>query len=130
MSLDCQTGVRSTAMTCRRQARGPGVTARRSPRALCAVRAQSTYGAVTLIVVDAPGEEQFYVMCLDTAIAGRGSYGRGSAPLIEHCFRPEPLAGDRGLPGAQRRCILRPPGIAPHGVLVLFYTSHMTVKDR
>jgi hypothetical protein len=29
-----------------------------------------TYGAVTLIVVSAPREEQFYVMCLDTTISG------------------------------------------------------------
>src|SRR5262249_56215510 len=29
-----------------------------------------TYGAVTLIVVSAPKEEQFYVMCLDTPISG------------------------------------------------------------
>src|SRR5262245_59865169 len=30
----------------------------------------STYGAVTIIVVSEPREEQFYVMCLDTAISG------------------------------------------------------------
>src|SRR5712691_10521605 len=29
-----------------------------------------TYGAVTIIVVSEPREEQFYVMCLDTAISG------------------------------------------------------------
>jgi hypothetical protein len=29
-----------------------------------------TYGAVTVIIVEEPGEEQFYVMCLDTAISG------------------------------------------------------------
>ena len=29
-----------------------------------------TYGAVTLIVLDAPGEEQCYVMCRETAISG------------------------------------------------------------
>jgi hypothetical protein len=28
-----------------------------------------TYGAVTLIVVDEPGAEQFYAMCLETAIS-------------------------------------------------------------
>jgi hypothetical protein len=28
-----------------------------------------TYGAVTLIVVDEHGEDQFYVMCLETAIS-------------------------------------------------------------
>ena len=29
-----------------------------------------TYGAVTLIVISEPRQEQFYVMCLDTAISG------------------------------------------------------------
>jgi hypothetical protein len=29
-----------------------------------------TYGAVTLIVVEEPGEEQFYLMCLKTALSG------------------------------------------------------------
>src|SRR5262249_46914449 len=29
-----------------------------------------TYGAVTIIVVSAPREEQFYLMCLDTVISG------------------------------------------------------------
>jgi hypothetical protein len=27
----------------------------------------------------------------------------------------EAPAGDRGLPGAQRRCVLRPPGLTPDG---------------
>src|SRR5256885_2855830 len=29
-----------------------------------------TYGAVTLIVISEPKEEQYYIMCLDTAING------------------------------------------------------------
>jgi hypothetical protein len=37
-----------------------------------------TYGAVTLIVVDEPKEEQFYVMCLNTATSGHDSYEHGS----------------------------------------------------
>ena len=37
-----------------------------------------TYGAVTLIVVDEPGEERFYLMCLETDRAGHGSSGHGS----------------------------------------------------
>jgi hypothetical protein len=47
-----------------------------------------TYGAVTLIVVNEPGEDQFYVMCLDTAISGPWliwAWKRRSS--IEHCFR-------------------------------------------
>jgi hypothetical protein len=47
-----------------------------------------TYGAVTLIVVDAPREEQFYVMCLDTTISGpRLIRAWKRRHWIEHCFR-------------------------------------------
>jgi hypothetical protein len=47
-----------------------------------------TYGAVTLIVVSEPREEQFYVMCLDTAISGpRLIRAWKRRYWIEHCFR-------------------------------------------
>jgi len=47
-----------------------------------------TYGAVTLIVVSAPREEQFYVMCLETAISGpRLIRAWKRRHWIEHCFR-------------------------------------------
>jgi hypothetical protein len=58
---------------------------------MCYARLQATsptYGAVTIIVVSEPREEQFCVMCLDTAISGphliRAWKRRHS---IEHCFR-------------------------------------------
>ena len=47
-----------------------------------------TYGVVTLIVVSEPREEQFYVMCLDTAISGpRLIRAWKRRHWIEHCFR-------------------------------------------
>jgi hypothetical protein len=47
-----------------------------------------TYGAVTLIVVEEPGEEQFYVMCLATALSGpRLIRAWKRRHWIEHCFR-------------------------------------------
>jgi hypothetical protein len=47
-----------------------------------------TYGAVTLIVVEEPGEDQFYLMCLDTAINGpRLNRAWKRRHWIEHCFR-------------------------------------------
>jgi hypothetical protein len=47
-----------------------------------------TYGAVTLLVVSAPKEEQFYVMCLDTAISGpRLIRAWKRRYWIEYCFR-------------------------------------------
>jgi hypothetical protein len=47
-----------------------------------------TYGAMTLVVIDEPREEQCYVMCLDTAISRPRlirAWKRRS--WIEHCFR-------------------------------------------
>jgi hypothetical protein len=47
-----------------------------------------TYGAVTVIIVKESGEEQFYVMCLDTAVSGPRlirAWKRRS--WVEHCFR-------------------------------------------
>jgi hypothetical protein len=47
-----------------------------------------TYGAVTIIVVDKPGEKQFYVMCLDTTIsAPRLIRAWKRRWWIEYCFR-------------------------------------------
>jgi hypothetical protein len=47
-----------------------------------------TYGAVTLIVVNESRQEQFYVMCLDTAISGpRLIRAWKRRHWIEHCFR-------------------------------------------
>jgi hypothetical protein len=47
-----------------------------------------TYGAVTLIVVSEPRKEQFYVMCLDTAISGpRLIRAWKRRHWIEYCFR-------------------------------------------
>ena len=47
-----------------------------------------TYGVVTLLVVSEPREEQFYVMCLDTAISGpRLIRAWKRRYWIEYCFR-------------------------------------------
>src|SRR6266480_6726836 len=47
-----------------------------------------TYGAVTLIVIDEPREEQFYVMCLETDISGpRLIRAWKRRHWIEYCFR-------------------------------------------
>jgi len=58
----------------------PGVIAAGPWHALCTVAGhQSNLGSVTLIVVEEPGKEQFYVMCLDTAISGPRLIRHGSA---------------------------------------------------
>ena len=47
-----------------------------------------TYGTVTLIIVSEPREEQFYVMCLATAISGpRLIRAWKRRHWIEYCFR-------------------------------------------
>src|SRR5215470_8143016 len=47
-----------------------------------------TYGAVTLIVVSEPREEQFYIMCLATAISGpRLIRAWKRRHWVEYCFR-------------------------------------------
>jgi hypothetical protein len=47
-----------------------------------------TYGAVTLIIVKEPGEDHFYLMCLETAIsAPRLIRAWKRRSWIEHCFR-------------------------------------------
>jgi hypothetical protein len=79
-----------------------------------------TYGAVTLIVVSAPREEQFYVMCLDTAISGpRLIRAWQRRYWIEYCFRTLKHLLARGLSGAERGCLLRPSRLTPDGVFCL-----------
>jgi hypothetical protein len=47
-----------------------------------------TYGAVTVIMVDGPGADQFYLMCLETAIsAPRLMRAWKRRSWIEHCFQ-------------------------------------------
>jgi hypothetical protein len=91
-----------------------------------------TYGAVTLIVVAEPREEQFYVMCLDTAISGpRLIRAWKRRHWIEHCFRTlkHLLATDACQVHSEDayygHLVLR-----LMGCLVLFYTSRVICKGR
>ena len=96
---------------------------------MCGWATSPTYGAVTLIVVAEPGEEQFYVMCLDTAISGpRLIRAWKRRHWIEHCFRTlKHLLATGACRVHQRRGILRPLGTAHHGVLgvVLHLAGHL-----
>jgi hypothetical protein len=91
-----------------------------------------TYGVVTLIVVRASREEQFYVMCLDTAISGPRlirAWKRRS--WIEYCFRTLKHLLATGACQVQNEdayyghLVLR-----LMGCLVLFYTSRVVCKGR
>jgi hypothetical protein len=91
-----------------------------------------TYGAVTLIVVDEHGEDQFYVMCLATAISGPRlirAWKRRS--WIEYCFRILKHLLATGVCQVHSEeayyghLVLR-----LMGCLVLFYTSRVICKGR
>jgi hypothetical protein len=91
-----------------------------------------TYGTVTLIVVRAPREEQFYVMCLDTAISGpRLIRAWKRRHWIEHCFRTLKHLLATGACQVQSEdayyghLVLR-----LIGCFVLMYTSRVVCKKR
>jgi hypothetical protein len=91
-----------------------------------------TYGMVTIIVVSEPREEQFYVICLETAISGPRlirAWKRRS--WIEYCFRTlkHLLATGTCQVHSEDRyyghLVLR-----LMGCLVLFYASRVICKGR
>jgi hypothetical protein len=91
-----------------------------------------TYGAVTIIVVSEPREEQFYVMCLDATISGpRLIRAWKRRHWIEYCFRTLKHLLATGACQVQSEAayyghlILR-----LMGCLVLFYTSRVICKGR
>jgi hypothetical protein len=91
-----------------------------------------TYGAVTLIVVAEPREEQFYVMCLETDISGpRLIRAWKRRHWIEYCFRTLKHLLATGACQVQSEdayyghLVLR-----LMGCLVLFYTSRVISKGR
>jgi hypothetical protein len=91
-----------------------------------------TYGAVTLLVVSEPREEQFYVMCLETAISGpRLIRAWKRRHWIEHCFRTLKHLLATGACQVQSEdayyghLVLR-----LMGCFVLFYTSRVVCKGR
>jgi hypothetical protein len=91
-----------------------------------------TYGAVTLIVVEEAGEEQFYVMCLETTISGpRLIRAWKRRHWIEYCFRSL-----KHLLAASACQVQSEDAYYGHlvlrlmGCLVLFYTSRVVCKGR
>ena len=92
----------------------------------------STYGAVTLIVVSEPREEQFYVMCLDTAISGpRLIRAWKRRHWIEHCFRTlKHLLATGACQVHSEDAYYGHLVLRLMGCLVLFYTSRVICKGR
>ena len=91
-----------------------------------------TYGAVTLLVVQEPREEQYYVMCLDTTISRpRLIRAWKRRHWIEHCFRTLKYLLATGACQVHSEdayyghLVLR-----LMGCFVLFYTSRVIGKGR
>ena len=91
-----------------------------------------TYGAVTIIVVSEPREEQFYVMCLETAIsAPRLIRAWKRRHWIEHCFRTlKHLLATGACQVHNEDAYYGHLVIRLMGCLVLFYTSRVICKGR
>ena len=101
--------------------------------ALCAVAGdQSNYGAVTLIVVSEPREEQFYVMCLETAISGpRLIRAWKRRHWIEYCFRTlKHLLATGACQVHSEEAYYGHLVLRLMGCFVLFYTSRVVCKGR
>jgi hypothetical protein len=91
-----------------------------------------TYGAVTIIVVSEPREEQFYVMCLDTAISGpRLIRAWKRRHWIEHCFRTlKHLLAAGACQVHSEAAYYGHLVLRLMGCFVLFYTSRIISKGR
>ena len=91
-----------------------------------------TYGAVTIIVVSESREEQFYVMCLDTAIsAPRLIRAWKRRHWIEHCFRTlKHLLATGACQVHNEDAYYGHLVLRLMGCLVLFYTSRIICKGR
>ena len=91
-----------------------------------------TYGAVTVIIVEEPGEEQFYVLCLETAISGpRLIRAWKRRYWIEHCFRTlKHLLATRACQVRNEDAYYGHLVLRLIGSFVLFYTSRVVCKGR
>jgi len=91
-----------------------------------------TYGAVTLIVISEPREEQFYVMCLATAISGpRLIRAWKRRHWIEHCFRTlKHLLATGACQVHSEEVYYGHMVLRLMGCFVLFYTSRVVCKGR
>jgi hypothetical protein len=91
-----------------------------------------TYGAVTLIVVSEPKEEQYYMMCLDTSISGpRLIQAWKRRHWIEYCFRTlKHLLATGACQVHSEEAYYGHLVLRLMGCLVLFYTSRVVCKGR
>jgi hypothetical protein len=92
----------------------------------------ATYGAVTIIVISEPREEQFYVMCLNTTIsAPRLIRAWKRRWWIEYCFRTlKHLLATGACQVHSEDAYYGHLVLRLMGCLVLFYTSRVVCKGR
>jgi hypothetical protein len=91
-----------------------------------------TYGAVTIIIVKEPSAEQYYVMCLETAIsAPRLIRAWKRRHWIEHCFRTlKHLLATGACQVHNEDAYYGHLVLRLMGSFVLFYTSPIVCKGR
>jgi hypothetical protein len=91
-----------------------------------------TYGAVTITIVKEPGADQYYVMCLETAISSPRlirAWKRRS--WIEHCFRTlKHLLATGACQVHSEDAYYGHLVLRLMGCFVLFYTSRIICKGR
>jgi hypothetical protein len=91
-----------------------------------------TYGAVTITIVKEPGADQYYVMCLETAISSpRLIRAWKRRHWIEHCFRTlKHLLATGACQVHSEDAYYGHLVLRLMGCLVLFYTSRVICKGR
>ena len=97
------------------------------------LEAQSpTYGAVTVVIVDEPGEDRYYLLCLETALSGlvlirrwrRRHWIEFVFRVLKHLVATESCQA-HGEDAYYGHLVLR-----LMGSFVLFYTSRVVCKGR
>jgi hypothetical protein len=91
-----------------------------------------TYGAVTIIIIKEPSAEQYYVMCLETAIsAPRLIRAWKRRHWVEHCFRTlKHLLATGACQVHSEDAYYGHLVLRLMGCFVLFYTSRVICKGR
>jgi hypothetical protein len=91
-----------------------------------------TYGAVTITIVKEPGTDQYYVMCLETAISSpRLIQAWKRRSWIEHCFRTlKHLLATGACQVHSEEAYYGHLVLRLMGCFVLFYTSRVICKGR
>jgi hypothetical protein len=91
-----------------------------------------TYGQVTVVIVDEPGQDRFYLVCLETARSAPQLIQRWRQRYwIEHCFRTlKHLLATGACQVHSEDAYYGHLVLRLMGCLVLFYTSRVICKGR